>query len=171
MEIKWSQLLFQIINFGVLVIVLKKFLYQPIINLINQRNKKIEESLKAAEVTLREKAKIEEIKKQVLVESEKEAVKIVEAARKQASQTGKQLIEDSRAEAEAEVGKKLQLLTEKLAEEEKQITSRITDLVIQATTQVLKDGLSVTQQRQVINNEIKKLPKVKWKTISRWFKS
>lgn len=157
MTIHWYQLLFQIINFGVLIWVLKKFLYQPIITIINQRNKKIEDSIKAAEATLKEKTKIEEIKKQVVAEAEKEAVNIVEAARKESDKTGKQILEAARVEAETEVDKKLKLLTEKLAEQEMQITHRITDLVVQTTQRVLKDSLTDTQQKAVIDSEIKKL--------------
>ena len=47
--------MFQLINFGVLVFVLNRFLYQPILKIIELRNKKIEDSIKAAEETLKEK--------------------------------------------------------------------------------------------------------------------
>lgn len=160
MSIQWYQLLFQIINFGILILVLKKFLYQPIITIINQRNKKIEDSIKAAEANLKEKAKIEAIKKQAVIEAEKEAVLIVEAARKESDKTGKQILLAARVEAEAEVDKKLKLLTEKLAEQENQITGRITDLVIKATQSVLSNSLSANQQKAIIDSEIKKLAKL-----------
>jgi len=160
MSIHWYQLLFQIINFGILILVLKKFLYRPIITIINQRNKKIEDSIKAAEANLKEKAKIEEIKKQAVMEAEKEAVRIVEAARKESDKTAKQILQAARTEAEGEVDKKLKLLTEKLAEQESQITGRITDLVIKATQSVLKGSLTVGQQNAIIDSEIKKLAKL-----------
>ncbi|MBU1322788.1 F0F1 ATP synthase subunit B [Patescibacteria group bacterium] len=160
MSIQWYQLLFQIINFGILILVLKKFLYQPIITIINQRNKKIEDSIKAAEANLKEKAKIEAIKKQAVIEAEKEAVLIVETARKESDKTGKQILLAARVEAEAEVNKKLKLLTEKLAEQESQITGRITDLVIKTTQSVLSNSLSANQQKAIIDSEIKKLAKL-----------
>lgn len=160
MSIHWYQLLFQIINFGILILVLKKFLYQPIINIINQRNRKIEDSLKAAEATFKEKAKIEALKKQAVQEAEKAAVAIVEAARKESASTAKQILETARIEAEDQVNKKLKLLSEKLSEQETQITARITHLVIQATRQVLKGSLTPSQQKAVIDSEIKKLTKL-----------
>ena len=72
MEIRWYQLLFQVINFGLLIFVLNRFLYRPILKIVEQRNKKIEDSIRAAEATLKEKEKIAEIKKQVVAEAEKE---------------------------------------------------------------------------------------------------
>ena len=160
MSIHWYQLLFQIINFGILIWVLKKFLYQPIITIIDQRNRKIEDSIKAAEANLKEKAKIEEIKKQAVMEAEKEAVKIVEAARKESAKTAKQILETARAETEEEIDKKLKMLSEKLSEEETQITSRITDLVVKATQRVLTGSLTAGQQKVIIDSEIKKLAKL-----------
>lgn len=160
MSIHWYQLLFQIINFGILILVLKKFLYQPIITLINQRNKKIEDSIKAAEANLKEKTKIEEIKKQAVIEAEKEAVRIVEVARKESDKTAKQILESARVEAEGEIDKKLKMLSEKLSEEEAQITARITDLVIKATQSVLTGSLTPGQQKTIIDSEIKKLAKL-----------
>lgn len=161
MAIHWYQLLFQIINFAILMWVLKKFLYQPIINLITQRNKKIEDSIKAAEANLKEKATIQAIKKQAIEEAEKEAVKIINSARKESDKTAKQILEVAKAEAEGEVDKKLKLLTEKLADEEAQLTGRITDLVISTTASVLKNSLSSVQQKSIIDSEIKKLALLK----------
>lgn len=161
MAIHWYQLLFQIINFAILLLVLKKFLYQPIINLINQRNKKIEDSIKAAEATLKEKATIEAIKKQAIEAAEKEAVKIIDSARKESDKAAKQILETAKVEAEGEVDKKLKVLSEKLAEEEALLTDRITDLVVKTTASVLKDSLSSVQQKAIIDSEIKKLAKLK----------
>ncbi len=161
MSIQWYQLLFQIINFGILVFVLNRFLYRPIIKIISQRNKKIEDSIKAAEKTLKEKAKLEEIKKKAIEEAEKEAVKIIDAAKKDANKTGKQLIDQARQQAETEVDKKIATMTEKLASQEKAITSRITDLVVKTTSKVLKGSLTDKEQKLIIDQEIKKLKHIK----------
>jgi len=161
MSIKWYQILFQIINFGILVFVLNKFLYKPIVNIIKQRNKKIEDSIKAAEQTLKEKEKIKQIKQKAVEEAEKEAVRIVEATRKEAGKTSRQIIDDAKKEAEQAVDKKFQLMLEKLAEQESKITGKITDLVIKTTSRVLKDSLTPKDQKLIIDKEIAKLKKIK----------
>src|SRR3972149_3295968 len=124
MEIRWYQLLFQIVNFGILIFLLNRFLYRPILKIVEDRNKKIEDSLKAAEATLKEKEKINELKKLAVVEAEKEAVKIVEAAKHQADLSGKQILSEAQAEAEAAGAKKMELLSDKLEQEEKRLQSR-----------------------------------------------
>lgn len=159
MTIKWYQLLFQIVNFGVLIFILKRFLYHPIVKIVEQRNQKIQDSIKAAENNLKEKTKIEELKKLAIREAEKEAVTIVEAARKEATNSGKDIIKVSKVEAEKEIDKKYQLMIAKLANQEKQIETNVVGLVIDTTARVLKDSLSSKEQQTIISQQIKKLKK------------
>jgi F-type H+-transporting ATPase subunit b len=161
MSIQWYQLLFQIINFGVLVFLLNRFMYKPIITIIKQRNRKIEDSIKAAEASLKEKAKLEEIKKKAIQEAEKEAVSIIDKAKKLADTESKDIIDQASEQAKLEVDKKFVAMSDKLADQEKNITLKITDLVIKATSKVLKGSLTDKEQKQIIDQEIKKLKKIK----------
>ncbi|MEO6949003.1 MAG: hypothetical protein ABI123_05190, partial [Ginsengibacter sp.] len=49
MKIDWFTVIAQVINFLILVWLLKKFLYKPILNAINEREKKIRDQLKDAD--------------------------------------------------------------------------------------------------------------------------
>ena|SRR3990167_3262170 len=157
MEIRWYQLLFQIVNFGILIFLLNRFLYRPILKVIEARNKKIEDSLKAAEATLKEKEKISELKKLAIAEAEKEAAKIVEAAKSQADHSGKQIIATAQSEAEAAVTKKMALLQDALDQEEKRLRLRLAELVVATTQQVLKSSLGRDDQKKIIDRQIKEL--------------
>jgi len=42
-------LLAQLVNFGILIFLLSKFLYKPVLKMLDQRKKKIAESIKKAE--------------------------------------------------------------------------------------------------------------------------
>lgn len=161
MEIRWYQLLFQVLNFSVLIFILNRFLYRPILKIIEQRNKKIEDSIQAAEATLKEKEKIGLIKKQAVTEAEKEAVEIIEAAKARADKSGKRILVEAQAEAETAVNKKMQLLTDRMDEEEKRLKAKISQLVITTTKQVLKSALTIKEQKQVIDHQIKALEKLK----------
>lgn len=48
MELNWSTFLLEIINFLVLVWILKRFLYRPVLSILEKRRKKIEQSLTEA---------------------------------------------------------------------------------------------------------------------------
>ena len=49
MELSWSTFLLEIVNFLVLVWILKRFLYKPVVDVIARRREKIEQTLEAAE--------------------------------------------------------------------------------------------------------------------------
>lgn len=157
MEIRWYQLVFQAVNFGVLIFVLNRWLYRPILKIVEARNRKIEDSLKAAEESLREKAKSAELKKQAAVEARIEAVKIVEAAKHEADSAGKQILSRAQTEAEAAVEKKMVLLNDRLEQEEKRLQDKISSLVITTTRQVLRSSLSKEEQKRIIDRQIKEL--------------
>ncbi len=160
MEIKWYQLLFQVINFGILMWLLNRFLYRPIMKIIDQRNKKIEDSIKAAEETLKEKEKIAMLKQQAVAEAEKEAVQIIEQARKNGDKAGKQVLAQAQAEAEAAVEKKMKLVDESINTQEKELMKKVSGMVIASAEQLLK-GLSEQDQHRIIDRQIKELGKVK----------
>lgn len=84
--VDWKLLLAQVVNFGILLFVLKRYAYQPMLKMMDERTAKIERGLldaEAAQVKLRE---MEEKEKAVLMEARAEAKKILvetdEAAKK-----------------------------------------------------------------------------------------
>lgn len=161
MEIKWSQLLFQIINFGVLVWLLNRFLYRPILKIVEMRNKKIEDSIKAAEMTLKEKEKLSLLKQQARAEAEKEAVAIIEKAKKTADSSGKEIINEAQKEAELAVDKKMRSVRETIAAEEKRLTQKLGQLVVATTRQLLQTSLTAEEQKRILDRQIKQLKNFK----------
>ena len=83
-------LLAQIVNFTIMVVILSKLMYKPLLKVLNERKKKIEEGLKFAEKAQIEEEKLEEKKKQIISEAREEVKTIFEDARKQ----GKRLKDD-----------------------------------------------------------------------------
>jgi F-type H+-transporting ATPase subunit b len=163
MQIHWYQLLFQIINFGILIFVLNKFLYGPIVKIIDQRNKKIQDGIKAAEKNLEEKANLDEFKKRIQLKAEKEATEILNKARKQATNQSKQIMTESKEETQDLVKKEFENLKEKLKDEEAKMKNRIGGLVVDMTTKVLEETLSSAAQHKIIDRELKALAKTKVK--------
>ena len=85
--INGKMLIAQIVNFLVLLFILNRLLYKPIIKMFDERREKIEKGLKDAEAG-----------HEALAQAEAEAEKIKEQAYKEANE----IISNSRSEAEAE---------------------------------------------------------------------
>lgn len=126
----------QIINFGILMAALVYFLYNPILNLLKEREEKIVQGIKDAEAAAVAKAEADSEKKIILTEAHTEAQavasraktsaevsasEIVQKAQETASGVladaavkAQQLKEQARRDSEAEVAKTAILAAEKI---------------------------------------------------------
>ena len=73
MEIDIKQVLLQLLNFGILVFIFGKFMFQPILKILDARSKKIQDGQLAAEKSLKEAAGAEKKQAERLAEASKKA--------------------------------------------------------------------------------------------------
>lgn len=77
-------LILQIVNFAILLLVLKKFAYKPIMDILDARRHKIEESLETAKKLEIEKVNMQKEKDVLIKEAHGKAQVIIEQSKKQA---------------------------------------------------------------------------------------
>ena len=65
MDIQLPQILFQAINFSVVMGALTFLLYKPVLKMFDERSQKISEGLKAAEAALKEKEELDQTRKKM----------------------------------------------------------------------------------------------------------
>jgi F-type H+-transporting ATPase subunit b len=93
-------LLAQVVNFLVLIWLLKRFLYKPVLKVLEERKKQIETSvLKAEEINLR-LTEIDSKQNQILKSAHLQASKIIEDAKINAREISEKMITDTKIEAE-----------------------------------------------------------------------
>jgi F-type H+-transporting ATPase subunit b len=100
MEIDWFTLIAQVINFLIILVLLKYFLYDRILNAMDKREQKIADRLQEAEDTMRQ---AEEEKKSFMEKSqqlEKQADERLIEAREKAETERKELVKQARDEVE-----------------------------------------------------------------------
>ncbi|MBI2626384.1 MAG: F0F1 ATP synthase subunit B [Candidatus Nealsonbacteria bacterium] len=157
--VDWKLLLFQIVNFLLLLFVLRKVLYKPVLNFLENRRKKIEEGLQKAEGFEAEWRKIKDIEKEKMSEVEKKAVQMMEKARLDAEKREKEILEIARNRSEklAEEAKKdISQEKEKVLEELKKETA---DFIVFATEKILKRSVSDNDEKELIKETISSLRK------------
>lgn len=113
--IDFKLILAQIFNFVVLLVILKKFLYKPLLKMLDERKKKIEEGLLNAEKIKKELEEIEKRKQKILADSQKEAVALFLEQKKLAQKEKEAMIEEARIKAGEEIKKGLVLAKEEMA--------------------------------------------------------
>lgn len=98
--VNWKLLLVQAVNFSVLLLILWRVLYRPLLNMIDERRKKIEEGVKAAEDAHARLAASTKRGEQVVAEAALEGEKLVARARERAEVKGAQIVEGAEARAQ-----------------------------------------------------------------------
>ena len=140
--VNWKLLLIQGFNFGLLLIALSYFLYRPIIRLIAERQKKIEEGVRNAEAAARLRSETEGNREQILAGAGREAERILEAGRKSTDLAVADMLADAKTREErliTEAKEKIEEEKRKMMEGSKEEMAR---MAILAAERILRKQLS-----------------------------
>ena len=116
----WKLFLSQLVNFFLILIILRIFVYKPVLKILKDRNKKIKEGLdKAEEANVRLK-EVDNIGKQKIKEAETASINIIKATESRAKALEQELQKKSE-ENQLQVQKDLQESYKKQQEQAKEL--------------------------------------------------
>ncbi len=98
--INLPMLVAQAVNFLILLVVLTVFVYRPLLQMMEERRKKIEFGIKGAELAETKMAEAERKYGQRVKEADKEAVKIVSQAEVKAGERKKEIVTEAEEKSE-----------------------------------------------------------------------
>ncbi len=159
-------LIAQIVNFLILLWLLNRFLYKPILKLFKDRSSKIEDGIKTAENLKKQAAEAEERHKQYLDEARKEAHRIIEQATKLGDEEKKKIIEMANEEARKIVDKTMQEINAEKQNIMSEIKKEVGEMVVALSSSMIKKKLDETSQRTLIEEAIKEVEKELEKTTT-----
>lgn len=147
----------QVVNFLILLFILKKFFYKPLLKVLDERKQKIAQSMKNAEEIEKTLAKTEEDREKKLEKAADEAKKIIGDAQKSAVD----IIEEARSKASddiAEMVKKGQASLESEKERlHQEIRAELAEIVGIALEKVTDKALTSKEQKALIEKSVKEI--------------
>lgn len=123
-------LIAQIINFGLLLFILKRVLYKPVIDLLDQRRKKIEETLENSKKAEERLIQIEEKQKEILQQAQQRAENEREEMLKLTRLEKQRILQEARDSAAKEAEKGILRIKESEAEATLRIKARVSKKVV-----------------------------------------
>jgi len=144
----------QVVNFAIVLLVLYKFAYKPILKMLNDRTKKIEKGLKDAEDANKKITELENRDKEMLVEAKKETQKIIASAENTAKKNKDEIIAEAKSQAEKileEAKKKIEDEKVKMISE---IKAEVSGLVVAATEKIIGEKLDEHKDKELIDKAI-----------------
>lgn len=152
-------LLAQIVNFLILLLLLKKFMYKPILKVLDERREKIAESIKNAEKIELQLQKTEADREKKLEDASKEADKLL----KEATKSAQDIISDAELKASLRVDEMMKEGKEVLKNErqkiEQEIKAEISDLVVLSLEKVLNQVIKDKAQKELIKKTVQGIGK------------
>lgn len=155
--IDWRTILAQIINFTVVLLVLWKFAYKPILKALHDRSEKIAKSLKDAE-TIDEKMKnVAKQEEEMLKKAEEKTQDILASAHEKAKEDSAILMSKTKDEVRTVIDKArrdIQKAKDGLIEE---VRGDIGVLVAEAVAKVLEEKVHAKENERLIEKALEKV--------------
>lgn len=153
-NIEWQLVVAQLVNFAIVLFVLYKFAYGPILKMMTERTEKIEKGIKDAENAGAKLTEIAEKEKAVLVEARKQAQEIVASAEAVAVKNKEELIVAAKEQSEkilADAEKKIEMEKNKMMQE---VKGQIAELVVAAAGKLIAEKIDGEKDKELIAKAI-----------------
>lgn len=154
-HIELNLLIAQAVNFAIVLFVLYRFAYKPILKALNSRTKKIEKGLQDSEEAAKKLEEITEKEKEVLNKARKESQAIIKTAQDNAAREAAEIASAAQNQAQKMLSDaKIQLEQEKgkIISEAK---SEIADLVVSAAEKIIGEKIDVQKDKELIEKAIR----------------
>lgn len=130
--IDWKLLLAQGVNFLILLVVLTKFVYRPLMKMVEERRKRIEFGIKAGEKGAKIINEAEEEKAGIIKNADTQAVAIISEAEKNAQKRAQDIALQADKKAQQTLKEVMMLAERKEQEEMERVSSEAKKLVKEA---------------------------------------
>ncbi|MFH2062614.1 MAG: F0F1 ATP synthase subunit B [bacterium] len=157
--LNWKLFLAQLVNFGLVLLVVWRFIYRPLMKVMDERSGRIERGLKDAEESKALREQAGEERRKTLAEARVQSKEILEAADADA----KRRMEESTAKIRAEVERVVNDGKRRLRDEQETLLAEakaeIVDLVIAVTEKVLGEKVSSQKDLELVRSAIESAEK------------
>lgn len=150
-----GDIVFQLLMFIILLALLKKFAWGPLMGVMKQREDHIANEIDSAEKNRADAEKLLEEQRELLKEARSEARELIENAKKQAEVQREEIINTARAEAE-----RMKETASREIEQQKEnavaaIREQVASLSVMIASKVIEKELTEADQEKLINEYIK----------------
>ena len=159
MDIQLPQIIYQLVNFGVVFGAVTYLLYKPVKKILDDRAKRIADSLEEAEKIEAEKDKMAVLKNKAKREADKEAATILEAAKKTADQNKKELVSKTKEALQEEMKKAQAAWKEEKKKMIADTKKQMVNAVIEVSSMVLGKKLDSKTDDKFIADNLEKVLK------------
>jgi F-type H+-transporting ATPase subunit b len=156
--VNWTALLFQVINFLLLLYLLNRFLFQRVFALLDERKERIGKGLEDAEAAARDRELARAERDAAVSEARKEAAEMIAAANKIATDTRNEILSEARADAEKVTARARDEITAEKDKAMGELRAQVADLALEAAAKLVRSDMNATTQRRLVEDFLDETP-------------
>lgn len=149
--ISWQGLVVQLVNFGLLLVLLGVFAYKPIMRMLDERTARIREGLEKSEEAEKRAVEIDTEAKKALEEARREGQALIAQAKEAADKRREEDIAQAKKDAEILLERARAEIQLEKDQAISQLRKEFADITIFAAGKVINEELDVTKHRKVID--------------------
>ena len=158
-DINPGLILWTIISFLVLLMVLGKFAWKPILKMLGQREDQIRSALEQASRARTEAAEMMKQNEKNLARAEEEYQKMMREGRILAEKLKEEIIAKAKQQAHLELQHASEEIQRSVDAAKLQLRTEVADLAIKATEKILEETLDEKRYKKLVDSVIHQLPK------------
>lgn len=159
LDVNPGMIFWTVITFVILLLILRKLAWKPILTSLTEREKFIEDSLKKAETAQKDAEKMLQDNKEAIRKAEEEAQDIVAQGREYAETLKAQMLVESKEEAKKMIDDAKAEIERKNKEAFNQLKGQIAGIAVDAAEKIIRQNLDKEKQQELVNKYIDDLPK------------
>lgn len=157
LEIAPNVAFWTVVNFILLLVIMRVFAWKPILSIVEAREKKIQDTLDRADKAQEEaEQKLQEYK-DMIEKGKKESLEMIEQSRERAQKLHDEIVEKASNESRSLLEKaknEIALEREKAIEE---IKDKVADISVSLASKMLERAIKPEDHRELIDNAIKEI--------------
>jgi len=158
-DINPGLIVWTVITFIILLLILKRTAWKPILTALTQREQTIKESLEKAEKAKEEAQKILEENRASLLKVEEESKKIIEQGRQYAEKLKARMLLESKEQAQKIIEDASAQIEHKKEEAFNELKAKVAEIAINAAEKILKENLDTDSNRKIVDRYIEDIKK------------
>lgn len=145
------------LTFLLLLFLLRKYAWKPILTALKQRESAIKESLEQAEKAKEEAKKILSQNEANLAKAEEESKKIIEQSRQYAENLKQQILAESKAQAKKMIDDASSEIERKKLAALDELKIQIAQIAVDAASKIIRENLDSEKNKNLVQNYIKEI--------------
>lgn len=155
--IDWKLLIAQAVNFLILLWVLRRYAYKPILSALETRTKKIEQGLKDAEASRARLDAAREEEKKLLSVAREEARAILAQAEASAKKRDAKMLDETKQKIDRMIAEADVHLAEQQSKLLREAKTEIVDTVLLATKQILGEKVDAGLNQEIVRQSLERI--------------